>query len=260
MDKILSEKIALLKQCENEYLSYFTQTTEFTNYTIYKDDYINDMYTHNFIYLKKGLDNENALSFVKEKIEENNEKSFLNFLFDPDYDLNWKSFVELGLDVSFLLYMAIDTEKFNLPKLNKDCTVEIAKSLEMFYDGIICDIIGDGNDFPFLYRCNMRKKDVFLKNKDNLFYFIAYINNVPVGKCEVYINDKLLRIESLMVLDCFRNMRIGSNILNAIKEFALQKNIKTIYLMAEEDDTPKEMYSKMGFDIWGKECWMLWKK
>ena len=30
--------------------------------------------------------------------------------------------------------------------------------------------------------------------------------------------------------------------------------------MAEEDDTPKLMYLKMGFQIVGKETWMLWEK
>jgi len=98
------------------------------------------------------------------------------------------------------------------------------------------------------------------KCKDNLFYFVAYIKEVPVGKCEVLINEHLLRIESLLVLESFRGKGIASSILNSIKEFALQKNIKTIYLMAEEDDTPKFMYSKMGFNTLGKETWMLWEK
>lgn len=252
--------IELLKECENNYLSCFTEATDFESYILYRDEHIKDMYTHNFIFVKDGLDNEGALRLVKEKLQENSEKSFVNFLFSPDYHLDWEGFKALDVELSFLLYMAIETEKLKVPKINEECIVKIAENEKMLFDGVICEIKGDDADFSFLYRCNIRKKDVFLKNNDRLFNFIAYIDNVPVGKCEVYMSNELLRIESFMVLDCFRNKGIGSSILNAIKEFAFQKGINLIYLMAEEDDTPKEMYSRMGFEIIGRECWMLWRR
>lgn len=93
----------------------------------------------------------------------------------------------------------------------------------MLYDGIICDIKNDDDGYAFLYKCNIRKKDIFLKNPNKFVYFIAYINNVPVGKCEVFFNEHLLRIESLLVSVSYRNKGIASSILNAIKEFAQQK-------------------------------------
>ncbi|KAB3529414.1 GNAT family N-acetyltransferase [Alkaliphilus serpentinus] len=260
MIDIFDKSLEELKECENTYLSYFTEVTELNDHWLFKDHHIADMYTHNFIYIKEGLNNQDALNLVKGKINDSRDKSFINFLFHPNYHLDWKSFKDIGLEVSFLAYMTIEAEKFKIYKLNEECIVKIAEDEGMLYDGIICDINGDDSDFSFSYRSNIRKKNVFLNHRDRFFYFIAYINNVPVGKCEVFIDGNLLRVESLMVLDSFRGKRIGSNILHAVKEFAIKKNIKTIYLMAEVDDTPKEMYRKMGFDTLGKECWMLRKK
>ena len=46
----------------------------------------------------------------------------------------------------------------------------------------------------------------------------------------------------------YQHHGIGTIILKFMIDTALSKGAETIYLTADEDDTPKEMYKKLGFE------------
>lgn len=254
-----NEQIRLLKECEQAHLSLFTTFIDYGKYAVYTDNQIANMYSHNFTYIKSGLSADEVFSLVEALREENKEKPFLSVLFAPDYDLDWERFKAFGFDVFFLLYMAAKPDDVNISVLNQSCIVKIAADEKTLYDGIICDIKGDEADYSFLYNYNMRKKSALAKNPDKSFLFVVYVDGIPAGKCEVFINDGILRIESLLVEKSYRNKGVASSIVYKVKEFAIQHGIAMIYLMADESDTPKQMYAKMGFQTLGRESWLFRK-
>ena len=80
---------------------------------------------------------------------------------------------------------------------------------------------------------------------EKLTYHGAYLDGNLVGACYSFCSDKLTCIDGLIVDEAHRKQYVASSLIAHIKD-SYPDTI--LFLHADDDDTPKEMYKKMGFE------------
>ena len=81
---------------------------------------------------------------------------------------------------------------------------------------------------------------------ERLQYHGAYIGEKLAGACYSFSADGMTCIDGLIVDEDFRHRYIATSLIAHIAEVY---DGDTLFLHADEDDTPKEMYRKMGFAV-----------
>ena len=75
-------------------------------------------------------------------------------------------------------------------------------------------------------------------------YYVAYLDGKPAGACYAYAIDGYVVMDALVVREAFRKRYVATTLM---KHIASQFK-EEMFLHADADDTPKEMYRKMGFE------------
>lgn len=94
-----------------------------------------------------------------------------------------------------------------------------------------------GDDFTVRNNRNLREK---------LTYLGAYLGGKLVGDCYIFASDGYVCMDGLLVDEDFRHQHIAMTLMKHIAEKAQERG-EILYLHADSEDTPKELYAKMGF-------------
>lgn len=90
-------------------------------------------------------------------------------------------------------------------------------------------------------------------------WFAAFDEGRPVSLCEVYSDGRTAQIEDVATLEAFQNRGFASaNVLAAVEAARVDHDL--VFLVAGEDDWPKTLYEKLGFDLVGRWDHFLLKK
>ena len=85
---------------------------------------------------------------------------------------------------------------------------------------------------------------------ENIKFLIAYLKNIPVGSLILIQSDNFLEVDNVLTVSNYRGKRVASTLLNEVVH-AIAKENQTVILVADAEDTPKEMYEKMNFQYAG---------
>lgn len=96
-----------------------------------------------------------------------------------------------------------------------------------------------------LSKRDMLKKDFYDNRKQQI---IARMGDEIVGSVEIIVSNETAEIDSLFVLPTYQRQGIGSKIQKFVME--LYKD-KVVILVADGEDTPKDMYVKQGYHYIG---------
>ena len=77
---------------------------------------------------------------------------------------------------------------------------------------------------------------------------IAYLGKKPVGIVDLIITSHTLEIDGLGVMEQYRHNAIGSSIQSHVGKLA---KTKPVILVADGEDTAKDMYIKQGYTYLG---------
>jgi GNAT superfamily N-acetyltransferase len=78
-------------------------------------------------------------------------------------------------------------------------------------------------------------------------FFIARVDGVPAGRCELYLGDGVAQVEDVGTLEAYRGRGLArAAVLRAVRE-ARAAGCDLIFLHADEDDWPRHLYEKLGF-------------
>lgn len=69
---------------------------------------------------------------------------------------------------------------------------------------------------------------------------------------ERFYDDKLPGMYAFNV-EKHQRKGIGTTMLRSMIEDAISREVRNIYLIADKDDTPRDMYSRLGFETIGEE-------
>ena len=193
----------------------------------YSDDLLKDMYDHNFTSIVGRVDEALLYKINEYKNSRNESHTKITSLSKEDFLL------KKGFEEGLLLTM-VKEDFASWPKEN-DIEDDVLK-LELFAYGNVY-----GEDFT------SRKISRYMtkaKEKDNgLNYFAAYIKGELVGYLYSYYDHNVVAIDGLLVKEEFRHKGIATSLL----EYVALYYKCPIYLHADNDETPQEMYEKLGF-------------
>lgn len=94
-----------------------------------------------------------------------------------------------------------------------------------------------GDDFTVRNNRHLREK---------LTYLGAYLDGKLAGDCYIFASDGYVCMDGLLVDEDFRHQYIAMTLMKHIAEKAQERG-EILYLHADSEDTPKELYAKMGF-------------
>jgi GNAT superfamily N-acetyltransferase len=83
-------------------------------------------------------------------------------------------------------------------------------------------------------------------------FFVAFADGAPASRCELYPGSDVAQIEDVGTVEAFRNRGLSrAVVLRAVAE-ARASGAGTVFLEADEDDWPKDLYGRLGFDVLGR--------
>ena len=88
----------------------------------------------------------------------------------------------------------------------------------------------------------------WLEEKIGARFFVQRIDGVIAGTCELYIHEGIAQVESVDTLEEFRGRGVARNIvLRAVSE-GRKAGAEMVFIEADADDWPKQLYERLGFE------------
>lgn len=222
-------------EIEREYLKCFCKIKDEKNYIKYSDDIQKDKYCHNFYFIK----DESKLDKLLFKLEKDNDKEFLEI--DSKTRLNLPEFEE---DEEIRMYSPISSIKEDY-RLGEVKVLEIDNKNDYYQVEYKTSVIY-GESYA---KSNALRLTDELINNDNLIGFVIYNNDIPVGTVHAFKYKECAKIEGFVVLDEYQKKGYGISLFSYVVKYLKSIGIYDLYLTADNLDTPKEIYYKLGFDL-----------
>jgi GNAT superfamily N-acetyltransferase len=139
---------------------------------------------------------------------------------------------------TLLTKLILDEKKYN-PNIKDDVVIN------NYYPNIKDDVVIN-NYYPNIY------------NKDDNKLYVSIIDNNIVGYIFVKLqsidgidNNKELLIDALYVEEEYRNKGIATSLINKVKEYSKNNNIKYISInVLYKNEDAMNLYNKLGFSIY----------
>lgn len=157
-------------------------------------------------------------------------------------------FEKENYEIEMLELYAIDPLKFN-QKINSDYIKVVPLSIETIADFKRINYPNDlifGEDFADMKQ--VMYEDILLDPK--IIPYIAYVNDTAAGTLVSILGEETVEIDDLLTINEFRNQGVAAALQAEVMEFA-QKKGKQVILLADADDTPREMYIKQNYTYMG---------
>jgi ribosomal protein S18 acetylase RimI-like enzyme len=79
-------------------------------------------------------------------------------------------------------------------------------------------------------------------------FFCARVDGEIAGMCDLYVRGPIAQIEDVNTLEEFRGRGLARAMVGRAADEALASGAELVFLHALDDDWPKELYAKLGFD------------
>jgi GNAT superfamily N-acetyltransferase len=79
-------------------------------------------------------------------------------------------------------------------------------------------------------------------------FFVADVDGQPASVCELYMLGDVAQVEDVNTIEEFRGRGLGSAVVLAAIRAARERGCDVVFLVADDADWPKELYSRLGFD------------
>jgi GNAT superfamily N-acetyltransferase len=140
----------------------------------------------------------------------------------------------------------INPSEFPEVKVDKDICVEKVDSVRLMeYLRIQYE-----QDLQFGENFAKEKQSLMKRNynNENVIQIIAYYKGSPAGAVDIILTEGLAEIDNLFVLDSLQRKGIGSR----LQKFVMDSyKDRKVILIADGDDTPREMYQRQNYQYLG---------
>ncbi|MBP3950898.1 GNAT family N-acetyltransferase [Bacillus suaedae] len=245
-------------EMEREYVRLFSEVTEGEGAISYADAKLPEMYCHNFTlyHSEQGLVDWicNELSKAKTKT-----RGFLQV--ETPYFISNELIDCLPFKPQITRFdlMYIETKRFGERKGNPATIIRSAEDRSVLEDGIKVDIAANeqGMGLDFAKRRIGRKTDIYNDVNKQMNLFVCYLNEKPIGNIEYMTSKGIVKLEDFDILNEYQRQGYGTAVLQYLLRKAFHENIELAYLVADSEDTAKDMYKKNGFIKIGEKTQLL---
>ena len=245
VDFALMDEISRIRKAERSFKMLFSQKCAFSEHLEkWQDDDLYDMYDHNqFVPLlddPTDKELEQAIAYQHQL-----GRSFLKL--DTREKLDEALTERFSLEECCTETMLLRNKQKNIEawRCNPDVIIHDSASSDVLADLLQIDIETFASDYgeDFIRRRDARYVKKAMETQ-GFHYYVAYLDRKPAGSCYAYAIDGYVVMDALVVREAFRKRYVATTLM---KHIASQFK-EEMFLHADADDTPKEMYRKMGFE------------
>ena len=245
VDFALMDEISRIRKAERSFKMLFSQKCAFSEHLEkWQDDDLYDMYDHNqFVPLlddPTDKELEQAVAYQHQL-----GRGFLKL--DTREKLDEALTERFSLEKCCTETMLLRNKQKNIEawKCNPDVIIHDSASSDVLADLLQIDIETFASDYgeDFIRRRDARYVKKAMETQ-GFHYYVAYLDRKPAGSCYAYAIDGYVVMDALVVREAFRKRYVATTLM---KHIASQFK-EEMFLHADADDTPKEMYRKMGFE------------
>ncbi|MGG4266520.1 GNAT family N-acetyltransferase [Peribacillus simplex] len=151
-----------------------------------------------------------------------------------------------GYEIGFLELYAIQPKNFPSVRNNPEIDIQVVtdKNLEVFLNLQYQYDLNYGSEFA-------KQKAELIKRQfedKNIQQVLAFYKGSPAGYVDIIISSETAEIDNLTVDELFRNKGIGSRLQKFVMESFPEKSV---ILVADGEDSPREMYKKQNYQYHG---------
>ena len=245
VDFALMDEISRIRKAERSFKMLFSQKCAFSEHLEkWQDDDLYDMYDHNqFVPLLDDTTDkelEQAIAYQRQL-----GRGFLKL--DTREKLDEALTERFSLEECCTETMLLQNKQKNIEawKCNPDVIIHDSASSDVLADLLQIDIETFASDYgeDFIRRRDARYVKKAMETQ-GFHYYVAYLDRKPAGSCYACAIDGYVVMDALVVREAFRKRYVATTLM---KHIASQFK-EELFLHADADDTPKEMYGKMGFE------------
>lgn len=245
VDFALMDEISRIRKAERSFKMLFSQKCVFSEHLEkWQDDDLYDMYDHNqFVPLlddPTDKELEQAIAYQRQL-----GRGFLKL--DTREKLDEALTERFSLEKCCTETMLLRNKQKNIEawKCNPDVIIHDSASSDVLADLLQIDIETFASDYgeDFIRRRDARYVKKAMETQ-GFHYYVAYLDGKVAGSCYACAIDGYVVMDALVVREAFRKRYVATTLM---KHIASQFK-EEMFLHADADDTPKEMYGKMGFE------------
>ena len=245
VDFALMDEISRIRKAERSFKMLFSQKCAFSEHLEkWQDDDLYDMYDHNqFVPLlddPTDKELEQAIAYQRQL-----GRGFLKL--DTREKLDEALTERFSLEECCTETMLLRNKQKNIEawKCNPDVIIHDSASSDVLADLLQIDIETFASDYgeDFIRRRDARYVKKAMETP-GFHYYVAYLDGKVAGSCYACAIDGYVVMDALVVREAFRKRYVATTLM---KHIASQFK-EEMFLHADADDTPKEMYRKMGFE------------
>ena len=245
VDFALMDEISRIRKAERSFKMLFSQKCVFSEHLEkWQDDDLYDMYDHNqFVPLlddPTDKELEQAIAYQHQL-----GRSFLKL--DAREKLDEALTERFSLEECCTETMLLQNKQKNIEawKCNPDVIIHDSASSDVLADLLQIDIETFASDYgeDFIRRRDARYVKKAMETQ-GFHYYVAYLDGKVAGSCYACAIDGYVVMDALVVREAFRKRYVATTLM---KHIASQFK-EEMFLHADADDTPKEIYRKMGFE------------
>jgi GNAT superfamily N-acetyltransferase len=79
-------------------------------------------------------------------------------------------------------------------------------------------------------------------------FFVARVDGEQAGLCELYLDGEDAQVENVGTILRFRNCGVARSVVLAACDAARAAGATRIFILADDEDWPKQLYERLGFD------------
>ena len=245
VDFALMDEISRIRKAERSFKMSFSQKCAFSEHLKkWQDDDLYDMYDHNqFVPLlddPTDKELEQAIAYQRQL-----GRGFLKL--DTREKLDEALTERFSLEECCTETMLLRNKQKNIEvwKCNPDVVIHDSAYSDVLADLLQIDIETFASDYgeDFIRRRDARYVKKAMETQ-GFHYYVAYLDGKTAGSCYACAIDGYVVMDALVVREAFRKRYVATTLM---KHIASQFK-EEMFLHADADDTPKEMYRKMGFE------------
>jgi ribosomal protein S18 acetylase RimI-like enzyme len=83
-------------------------------------------------------------------------------------------------------------------------------------------------------------------------FFVGNVDGQRAGNCELYVDGLDAQVENVGTLEEFRGRGVGRSVVLRAVEAARESGAQHIFIVTDDDDWPKDLYGRLGFEQIGR--------
>lgn len=232
--------IETILACEHEYACVISNFEVLSDRIRYTTPALLDYYSGNYTLI---LDLNKLDEIIKEELKLRNKLSFCKILYYAP-----SVHAETTAQVSQNIIMAVNNFDHLQFNSNPNCEVVRLTTQEQLDAFKQMELHSYGTKWGAEFVCN--KIDLFASKyigDSTLNNYVCIHKGEVVGAAELFITNRIAKIENVSVSIVHRKQNYASTLLAHVVNVAKQQGCQVIYLVADKDDTVQDMYRKQGF-------------